>query len=99
MRYFFHVRDGHETLDAVGVELRDRAAVKKEALQSSIELLGGMRGSNFWNGESWTLWVTDEPMGAGKTLLTLSFTADVGSGSNLYLDSPNDHLTDTSGPH
>ena len=97
MRYFFHVRDGDETLDAHGVELRDMTAVKKEALQASVELLDGMRSSNFWNGEPWTLWVTDEPSGAGRTLLTLNFIADMRD--NVFLDSANDHLTDTSGPH
>src|SRR4051812_6168060 len=99
MRYFFHVRDGHETLDAQGVELHDMAAMKNEALQSSVELLQGMRGSNFWKGESWTLWVTDKPSGAGKTLLALHFTAQLTEGKTLFLDSANDHLTDTSGPH
>jgi hypothetical protein len=90
MRYFFHVKDGQVTLDTEGVELRDIGAAKKEALQASVELLEGMRGSNFWNGEPWTLWVTDEPSGVGATLLTLNFTADTRAGSDLFLDSPND---------
>jgi len=99
MRYFFHVKDGHVTLDTQGVELRDIVAVKKEALQASIELLEGMRGLSFWTGEPWTLWVTDKPSGAGNTVLTLNFTADMRQGGTMFLDSANDHLTDTSGPH
>jgi hypothetical protein len=99
MRYFFHVKDGHMTLDTQGVELRDITAVKKEALQASLELIEGMRSPNFWTGEPWTLWVTNDPSGSGKTLLALNFAADVSERGNLFLDSANDHLTDTSGPH
>jgi hypothetical protein len=29
-----------------------------------------------WNGDPWRIWVTDEPLGKGKTLLTLCFTAE-----------------------
>jgi len=50
MRYFFHVQDGKEMLDQNGVELLDMNAVKKEALQATTELLGGLRGPHFWSG-------------------------------------------------
>jgi hypothetical protein len=75
MRYFFHLKDGKEILDHEGTELRDASALKQEALMMTTELLGGMSGNEFWNGEPWKLWVTDQPGGAGNTVLILEFTA------------------------
>jgi hypothetical protein len=77
VRYFIHVKDGKEMLDEEGVELSNMQAVKDEVLNVSVELLGGLNGSEFWNNEPWKLWVTDQPSGAGNTLLTLTFTAEV----------------------
>jgi|SRR5215218_1978750 len=77
MRYFFHVKDGKEILDQEGVELLDLSGVKEEAIKASAELLGGLHEEEFWNGEPWKLWVTDKPNGAGTTLLTLIFTAQL----------------------
>jgi hypothetical protein len=77
MRYFFHVKDGKEMLDQEGVDLGDLNAVREEAVKASAELLGSLHENEFWNGEPWKLWVTDKPNGAGKTLLTLTFSAEV----------------------
>jgi hypothetical protein len=100
MRYFFHVKDGKQLLDQNGVELADMDSVKKEAVSAAAELLSAIHGADFWTGEPWKLWVTDKPKGAGKTLLTLRFTAELVTDHHPSLfDSPNDHLTDTSGPH
>jgi hypothetical protein len=83
MRYYFHVRDGKEMLDQEGVELLDLSAVKEEAVKASAELLEGLDQEEFWNGEPWKLWVTDKPNGAGNTLLSLIFTAQVSAPSVL----------------
>src|SRR3954462_9602202 len=83
MRYFFHVRD---MLDENGVELLDMNAVKKEAVQVTAELLGGLRGPHFWSGEPWKLWVTNQANGAGKILLTLVFSAKLSDDSSLARD-------------
>ena len=77
MRYFFHVKDGKEILDQEGVELLDLSGVKEEAIKASAELLGGLHEEEFWNGEPWKLWVTDQANGTGRTLLTLTFSAEV----------------------
>jgi hypothetical protein len=75
-RYSFNLKDGSVILDEQGVELADMDAVRKEAMSASLELLRGMQAAGeFWSGEPWKLWVTDEPNGAGKTVLTLEFTA------------------------
>src|SRR4051812_42585322 len=97
MRYYFNVKDGKVMLDENGVDLADMQAVKREALLASTELLSGVNDASFWNGEPWKLWVTDEPNGAGKTVLTLSFTAEVFEAhQSSRLDTANDHLTDAS---
>src|SRR4051794_7647843 len=83
MRYFFHVKDGTEMLDENGVEFADMNAIKQEAVQAAAELLGGLHGRHFWSGEPWKLWVTDQANGAGKTLLTLVFSAELSDDSSL----------------
>jgi hypothetical protein len=67
--------------------LPDLAAVRRAALATSVEVLGGMKaGPMFWSGEPWKLWVTDKPNGDGTTLLTLQFAAsesDVRASENV----------------
>jgi hypothetical protein len=75
MRYYFHVRDGESLLDEEGVELAGMDAVREEAIQSSGDLLKREHGPNFWTGEPWKLWVTDQPNGDGNTVLMLTFSA------------------------
>jgi hypothetical protein len=75
MRYFFHVKDGKEMLDENGVELADIGAMRQEAVHASTELLGAQADPDFWKGEAWKLWVTDQPSGRGTTFLTLTFAA------------------------
>ncbi len=79
-RYFFHVHDGSSTRDHEGTELPDIFAAQEEAILLSGELLREM-GGKFWNGEEWSLEVTDE---AGRILFTLRFTAEeqTGFGTN-----------------
>jgi hypothetical protein len=74
--YYFHVRDGHTILDDVGTLLPNIAAVKKEALQVTSELIGSPRSAH-WDTTPWRLWVTERPNGEGKTLLSLDVLAQV----------------------
>jgi hypothetical protein len=74
-RYYFNMQDGVTMLDDEGLDLSDLDAVKEEAVQSSAEMLKGMEGARFWQGEPWRLWVTDQPNGLGNTVLTLEFSA------------------------
>ena len=67
-------------------ELLDMNAVKKEAVEVTAELLGGLRGPHFWSGEPWKLWVTNQANGAGKILLTLVFSAKLSDDSSLAPD-------------
>jgi hypothetical protein len=63
-------------LDSEGTELLDLAAVRRTALATATEILGGMKtGPAFWSGEPWKLWVTDRPDGGGTSVLTLQFSA------------------------
>jgi len=73
MRYFFNVRNGRYIPDAVGSELTDLAAAREEALAASIEMLKGAAILGFWDGEDWTMHVTDD---RGQDVLTLHFSAE-----------------------
>ena len=75
MRYYFNVQDGATLLDDEGLEFTDINEVRTEALQSAVDFIKDIRGGNFWSGEPWRLWVTDQPEGGGNTLLTLIFSA------------------------
>jgi hypothetical protein len=71
-RYFFHVYDGSSTLGAEGTELRDIYAAQEQTICFCGELLREM-GGKFWNGEEWSLEVTDE---TERMLFTLRFSAE-----------------------
>ena len=75
MRYYFNIKDGKTMLDEEGVELNNMDEVKKEAVQTSSDMLKGLNNDHFWTGEAWELWVTDQPNGAGNTILTLTFSS------------------------
>jgi hypothetical protein len=75
MRYFFNIKDGATILDEQGIEFDNIQEVKDEAVRSSADLLKGLHSEYFWSGEPWLLWVTDQPNGAGKTVLTLTFSS------------------------
>ena len=81
-RYYFNVKDGETILDDEGIELPGMEAVRDEAVATSLEILRGMHGfADPWSREPWRLWVTDQPSGAGTTLLTLEFSAKAGTGA------------------
>jgi hypothetical protein len=75
MRYYFNIKDGKTLLDPEGFEFKDFESARDEALQSSADMLKTLAPDHFWSGDPWILWVTDQPNGAGKTVLTLTFTA------------------------
>jgi len=76
MRYFFHVHDGETILDDEGVTLPDLRAAQRQALQACGDMLREMP-SQIWSGTRWRLWVTDQPNGAGDTLLALNITTEL----------------------
>lgn len=71
-RYFFHVRDGAEILDHEGVALAGIAEARSQAVVAAGEMLKEWEGE-FWKGEDWRMWVTDETGGA---LFALRFSAE-----------------------
>jgi hypothetical protein len=79
MRLYFHVDNGSAVLDGDGLELPDMQAAQEEAVLSTSELIKGHLHASFWGGKPWKLWVTDQPNGHGKTVLTLDFTGQVPS--------------------
>ena len=62
-------------LDGEGTICPTFRDVRAEALQCSLEMLQGLKTEAFWTGEPWRLWVTDQPDGHGRTVLTLTFGA------------------------
>ena len=93
MRYYFHIRDGVTLVDEVGVECADLRELRTEAIRTSAEMLTGLRGQDFWTGEPWSLWVTDQPKGKGNTVLSLTLTA---TGSKTNGDTPSPEIEDDS---
>jgi hypothetical protein len=71
--YQFNLHDAKITLDRRGTELQDLDAVRREAIMISRDILKGEDpATEFWSGSApWKIWITDEPSGNGKTLLTL----------------------------
>jgi hypothetical protein len=78
-RYYFHLNDGHESLDDLGSEFPDIQAARREAVKYSGEVLRDGAGGSLWQGEPWKCWVTDQPDGKGKTFFTLNFSAVEGA--------------------
>ncbi len=70
-RCYFHFQNGVLTLDRNGVDLPDMTAVRTEAVETIASALREDAMEMLWNGDPLRLWVTDEPNGAGKTLLAL----------------------------
>ena len=73
--HFFHFSDGHTTLDLVGTNHPELISVRKEAVRIFSELLNTALTHTLWTGEPWKVWVTDQPNGTGRTVLTLEMNA------------------------
>ncbi|HEV7878115.1 DUF6894 family protein [Bradyrhizobium sp.] len=74
-RYFFHSKNGKVTLDEEGLELADIDAVREEAYFFGRETVWATPVSEFWAGESQSVWVTDGPNATGETILRLELSA------------------------
>jgi hypothetical protein len=70
-RYYFHVDDGHSTLDDEGTEFPGLKAARIAAVRLAGAILGE-RAEAFWDEEQWSLRVTDD---AGLTLFSLEVVA------------------------
>ncbi len=82
MRYYFHIKDGVTLLDDEGHDCADLATVRAQAVATSGAMLKELSGSGeFWSGEVWTMWVTDEANGKGQTILALEFRSVPASAS------------------
>jgi hypothetical protein len=77
IRFFFHMQDDSTTLDDEGTELPDVNAAKQEAIRACGEMIREIPAA-IRRGNVWRLWVTDQPLGRGHTLFTLTVAAENG---------------------
>jgi hypothetical protein len=75
--YHFNIHDGTSHPDPDGHELADIEAAKREAVSLSGNLIREM-GSEFWDGEGWTMEVSDH---TGLILFALYFSASMSPAS------------------
>ena len=68
-RYFFNVHDGTEYLDPEGCVLEDLQAARDHAVRYFGDMLRD-HPETFWNGEKWSMNVTNQ---AGLVLFSLYF--------------------------
>jgi hypothetical protein len=75
--YYFHFSNGKTVPDEIGIELANLAAVRKQAVLLSREMILQPSGqcSSVWEGVPSRLWVTDGPGAAGEAILTLQISA------------------------
>lgn len=78
-RFFFHVHDGREIRDEVGVELKDLAQARKQAIIASGEMLRDY-GLEFWTGHHWQMYVENQD---GDTVTRLNFSAETEDGERV----------------
>jgi hypothetical protein len=69
-RYFFHIEDGVKLRDPTGIELADIGAAQQEAIAIAGKVIV-QGGKSPWNGEEWTLTVTDD---RNMTMFRLAFS-------------------------
>jgi len=70
--YFFHVDNGKTELDETGTQLASLAEARDEAVAMVAGILHNGEGVGIWAGAPLKVWVTDEPLGVGRTFFTLS---------------------------
>jgi uncharacterized protein DUF6894 len=73
-RYFFHVRDGTQVLDEVGVDLPDIASAQATAVQLSAEILRDGVITPMWRDLRWWVEVTDRPQLGGRRFFVLQIS-------------------------
>ena len=69
-RYYFAVCDD---LDDIGTDFASDEAARAEALRSSGTMIHDIREASLWNGQDWTMRVTDQD-GREVAMLRLSGT-------------------------
>ena len=75
-RYYFHIMNGKQLVDDVGIELADINAAKTEVVKYAGTVLMSEQPTDMWRGIAWEVQVTDSPSpNAGRTHLTLTLTA------------------------
>jgi hypothetical protein len=89
--FYFHFENGTTNLDHSGLDLVDMTAARAEAVATVAGILRGGDVGHLWLGKPWLLWATDEPNGAGRTLLSIHIT-----GSSIVLPLQNEtHMPDS----
>ncbi len=73
--HYFHLSNGHTTLDHDGADHPDLNSIRKEALRVLRELLNLGPTDGLWGGDAWKVWVTDQPGSTGRTVLSLELNA------------------------
>jgi hypothetical protein len=76
--HYFHMSNGHTTLDQIGTDHPDHASVRNEAVRTFRELLNLGPTESLWTGDPWKIWVTDGPNASGKTVVTLELFGQAG---------------------
>jgi hypothetical protein len=89
-RYYFHIKDGVDLPDNEGSEFADLDSARSEAVRLSGEILQEGHTSSLWQGQPWQLQVTDGPLGQGRLLFTLNFSAVEAAEALARSDSPAD---------
>ncbi|WP_407924876.1 DUF6894 family protein [Devosia aurantiaca] len=75
-RYFFHLNDGSNNRDTVGVVLADDGKAKSEGISAFIAIAGDM-GANLFDNSSWQMRVEQE---GGRHVCTLTLSGNIVSG-------------------
>ena len=76
MRYYFHIINGKQLVDDVGVDLTNLDAAKAEAVKFAGTVLMSEQPTDMWQGIAWKVKVTHRPSPHdGRTHLTLTLTA------------------------
>jgi hypothetical protein len=70
--YFFHVDNGKAEFDEDGTQLPSITVARDQAVAMIAGILHNGEGAGIWSGTPLKIWVTDEPLGAGRTFFTLS---------------------------
>jgi hypothetical protein len=73
MIFHFNVHDGSGHPDTLGTDCADLAAARVEAVQRIGKMLME-DAARFWNGDDWTMTVTDS---SGLTMFSLRFMATI----------------------
>ncbi|WP_423794589.1 DUF6894 family protein [Methylobacterium durans] len=77
-RYFFHIDEGRHHTDAVGVELADLNAARREALRVIGELMIDNALGDIWSGREWVMTVADE---ASRELFSIRLSTSQRNGA------------------